>query len=449
MNTLVEYRVLDRLKVINEGTADKKKLKVKGRFQKCDEQNNNGRIYPRPILEAQVAAIQEKITERSLVGALDHPPNDGILLSQASHLITKLYIEPNGDVMGEAEILSTPSGKIVEALLSDGVKIGISSRGLGTLSETKNGKVVNEDYKLLTFDLVSDPSTKGAYPEITEAIKLNSIKAQGIVSKMKNERILLTALSQKINERLSEKRKNSDDGYDAARDRKATGDGVPYKSFKGKPDTSPPQKNPNFKPTSTLQKNLVKELDKANKPKGKKSNFAENAIIKQLTSLMRAKLSEGGNPINKAKKKDFEAAHGNKLRTTKTPSEYVDHSNAANRAKQTLHTLAGKIDQGKVRKGSAKGATDRAYSRQVRKNDGGYTKYQTESEVLESLQRLQEGKSTSKDKACVKNYLLSRLSDIYEPYEPTPATIKPETEAQRSNKKLQWLKRLLAVIEEI
>lgn len=214
---LVEYRLLDKVKVLNEGTGDKKKLKVRGRFQKCDEQNNNGRIYPRTILESQVKGLQEKINERALVGALDHPPNDAIHLSQASHLITKLWIEESGDVMGEAEILSTPSGKIVEALLNDNVKIGISSRGLGTLSETKNGKVVNEDFKLLTFDLVSDPSTKGAYPELTEAVKLNAQKAQAILTKMKQEKVLMIMLEQKLNEGLVKKaNKTKKNDYEAS-----------------------------------------------------------------------------------------------------------------------------------------------------------------------------------------------------------------------------------------
>ena len=205
---LVEYRILDKLKVVNEGTGSDKRVKLLGKFQKCDEQNNNGRIYPRQILENQVTAIQEKIKDRSLVGALDHPPNDAIHLSQASHVITKLWVEPNGDVMGECEILSTPNGQIVKALLNDGVKIGISSRGLGSVSESKMGKVVNEDFKLITFDLVSDPSTKGAYPSLTESIRENSERAKKIVSKMKNERILLTALEKKIDEALNEAKKN-------------------------------------------------------------------------------------------------------------------------------------------------------------------------------------------------------------------------------------------------
>lgn len=205
---LVEYRILDKLKVVNEGTGSDRRVKLLGKFQKCDEQNNNGRIYPRQILENQVTAIQEKIKDRSLVGALDHPPNDAIHLSQASHVITKLWVEPNGDVMGECEILSTPNGQIVKALLNDGVKIGISSRGLGSVSESKMGKIVNEDFKLITFDLVSDPSTKGAYPSLTESIRENSERAKKIVSKMKNERILLTSLEKKIDEALNEAKKN-------------------------------------------------------------------------------------------------------------------------------------------------------------------------------------------------------------------------------------------------
>jgi hypothetical protein len=201
---LVEYSILDNVKVINESKNGVTKLKLLGKFQKCDEQNNNGRVYPRSILESQVKAIQGKIDERSLVGALDHPANDAIHLSQASHLITKLWVEKNGDVMGEAEILSTPNGKIVEALIGDGVKIGISSRGLGSVSENSEGKIVNEDFKLITFDLVSDPSTKGAFPEMCESMRENSQRAQTIISKHKKDRVLMTMLESMINESLNE-----------------------------------------------------------------------------------------------------------------------------------------------------------------------------------------------------------------------------------------------------
>jgi hypothetical protein len=199
---LVECNVLEQVKVINEGTKGKTKVRLQGKFQKCDEQNNNGRIYPKAILESQVKAIQEKIGDRSLVGALDHPTNDAIHLSQASHLITKLWVEKNGDVMGECEILSTPNGKIVEALLNDGVKLGISSRGIGSVTEGIKGKLVNEDFKLITFDLVSDPSTRGAFPGICESMRENSERAQRIVSKHKKDRVLLTMLESKITQAL-------------------------------------------------------------------------------------------------------------------------------------------------------------------------------------------------------------------------------------------------------
>jgi len=204
---LVECNVLEKVQVIREGTNANPKVLLRGKFQKCDEQNNNGRVYPRKVLESQVKTIQEKVGDRSLVGALDHPSNDAIHLSQASHLITKLWVEKNGDVMGECEILSTPNGKIVAALINDGVKIGISSRGLGSVSEGEGGKVVNEDFKLITFDLVSDPSTKGAFPELTESIRENSQRAKSIISKHKKERVLLAMLESKIDEALTGSRK--------------------------------------------------------------------------------------------------------------------------------------------------------------------------------------------------------------------------------------------------
>jgi len=207
---LVECNVLEQVKVIKEGTEGNSRLRMRGKFQQCDEQNNNGRIYPRKILEAQVEAIQEKIKDRSLVGALDHPANDAIHLSQASHVITDLKVDKDGSVIGECEILSTPNGKIVEALLDCGVKIGISSRGVGSVTEGIKGKIVNEDFKLITFDLVSDPSTRGAFPELTESMRENSQRAQQIVSKHKKDRVLLTMLENKITEAMKNKKKKAD-----------------------------------------------------------------------------------------------------------------------------------------------------------------------------------------------------------------------------------------------
>jgi hypothetical protein len=206
---LVECNVLEKVEVINEGKEGNSRLRLRGKFQQCDEQNNNGRIYPRKILEAQVQAIQEKIGDRSLVGALDHPANDAIHLSQASHVITGLNVDKDGSVIGECEILSTPNGKIVQALINDGVKIGISSRGVGSVTEGIKGKIVNEDFKLITFDLVSDPSTRGAFPELSESMRENSQRAQEIVSKHKKDRVLLTMLENKITEAMDKKQKKA------------------------------------------------------------------------------------------------------------------------------------------------------------------------------------------------------------------------------------------------
>ena len=241
---LVECNVLEKVEVINEGTEGNTRLRLRGKFQQCDEQNNNGRIYPRKILESQVKAIQEKISDRSLVGALDHPANDAIHLSQASHLITGLNVDKDGSVIGECEILSTPNGKIVEALINDGVKIGISSRGVGSVTEGIKGKIVNEDFKLITFDLVSDPSTRGAFPELTESIRENSQRAQEIVTKHKKDRVLLTMLESKISEALKGKQKKLDknknnkidsEDFEMLRGEKKDDDSMDEKSF---PDLS-------------------------------------------------------------------------------------------------------------------------------------------------------------------------------------------------------------------
>lgn len=206
MYQIQDVFILEGLKVINEGKTGP--LKIRGIFQRADEANNNGRVYPRSVLDKQVKALTEAISERRLVGELDHPTYDMVKLSNASHLITGLRLEGN-EVIGEAEILPTPAGKVVEGLIRGGVKIGISSRGMGTLSEGRDGtKTVNEDFKLLTFDVVADPSTRGAFPTISESKEYKKDK-QIIESTLKNvigERYFLKLLEKKIDEKLNEVR---------------------------------------------------------------------------------------------------------------------------------------------------------------------------------------------------------------------------------------------------
>jgi len=195
MQLIQDVYIMDNLQIIEEGSG-KSKMKIRGTFQRAEEANNNGRIYPTKVLEGQIKKMQPLIEERRLCGELDHPQNDTVKLSNASHLVTKLHMEGN-EVIGEAEILKTPAGLTAQALVNGGVKIGISSRGMGTLSEDANGsKIVNEDFNLVTFDLVADPSTRGAFPGLSESREAAFAKTtQG---KLEKESNFITMLESKM-----------------------------------------------------------------------------------------------------------------------------------------------------------------------------------------------------------------------------------------------------------
>ena len=174
MNLLEDVFIIENLQVINEGRGSGP-MKICGCFQRADEANNNKRIYRKPLLEREITKLADAMTERRLMGELDHPQNDSVKLSNVSHLITGLNMKGN-EVIGEAEILNTPAGKVAQALIEGGVKIGISSRGMGTVTEELDGKrYVNEDFKLITWDIVADPSTRGAYPGLTESTQIQEI----------------------------------------------------------------------------------------------------------------------------------------------------------------------------------------------------------------------------------------------------------------------------------
>lgn len=164
------------LEVIEESRS-RGTMKVRGLCQRAETFNNNKRKYARPILEREVQKLMPKINERRLLGELDHPTHDTVKLANASHLITNLRWDGN-TLIGEGEILNTPTGKIAQQLIKDGVKLGWSSRGLGSLTECSDKpgfKEVNEDFSLLTWDLVGDPSTEGAYPGLCESTEYKNI----------------------------------------------------------------------------------------------------------------------------------------------------------------------------------------------------------------------------------------------------------------------------------
>lgn len=152
-------------------------VRVRGMFQKADKENKNGRVYPKSLWESLLnqTSLKESISRRRMLGEADHPDEGETKIKRVSHVVTKLWMTPNGDVMGEAEVLDTPDGRIIQELLAKKVEIGISSRGMGSTSR-KNGKeVVEEDFELTTFDFVVDPSTHDAYPQaITESRKLTN-----------------------------------------------------------------------------------------------------------------------------------------------------------------------------------------------------------------------------------------------------------------------------------
>jgi hypothetical protein len=130
-------------------------------------------MYSYGVLNENVKKLQECIKARGLVGELDHPEDSIIHFEKASHIITKLWWEGNV-LMGEGEILNTPHGKILKALINDGVRVGVSSRGVGNGKVNENGiLVIDESYKLITFDVVADPSTFAAFQKKVGATKEN------------------------------------------------------------------------------------------------------------------------------------------------------------------------------------------------------------------------------------------------------------------------------------
>jgi len=148
-----------------------------GIIQKAGTKNGNGRVYRKPILEREIKNYQKLIDERRSLGELDHPDDSVINLKNTSHVVTKVWWKDN-DVMGKIEVLDTPSGKILKDLVKANIKLGISSRGLGSVKQEKGTTIVEEDFQLICFDIVSEPSTPGAY--LDKTIKKGPKMSKGI-----------------------------------------------------------------------------------------------------------------------------------------------------------------------------------------------------------------------------------------------------------------------------
>jgi hypothetical protein len=135
---------------------------LSGIMQMAETVNGNGRIYPTSVLMKEVKNYQKLVNERRALGELDHPDDSVINLKNASHIVTSCWMEEH-KVMGKIKVLDTPSGKILKSLVEGGCAIGISSRGMGSVTENNGQTIVEDDFQLICFDVVSEPSTPGAF----------------------------------------------------------------------------------------------------------------------------------------------------------------------------------------------------------------------------------------------------------------------------------------------
>jgi hypothetical protein len=165
MRLLTSYEILESSPQLVKESLEQNngRLILSGVIQRADVLNQNGRIYPRSILEREIRNYQKFIIENRATGELDHPQESVISLQKVSHIMRKAEMQHDGTVLGSIEILDTPCGKIVKSLVETGVKIGISSRGVGSVEKEDNYLVVQDDFQLICFDVVSDPSTSSAW----------------------------------------------------------------------------------------------------------------------------------------------------------------------------------------------------------------------------------------------------------------------------------------------
>ena len=144
------------------------RMRVKGKLQESEVKNGNGRVYPKEVLEREVKKyVDGPIKSNTAMGELDHPESTIVNLNNVSHNIKRVWWEGN-DLMGELELLNTPSGKIAQEIISAGIPLGISSRGMGSVRQIGETVEVQDDFELLCWDLVSVPSTPNAYMTLSE-----------------------------------------------------------------------------------------------------------------------------------------------------------------------------------------------------------------------------------------------------------------------------------------
>tara|TARA_R100000458_G_C8223767_1_gene207384 strand:- start:65 stop:667 length:603 start_codon:yes stop_codon:yes gene_type:complete len=193
---LRDFNEFQPLQILSEAKGSKT-MKVRGIFSEAEKKNGNGRIYSKPLLVREVQKLQPLLAERRLCGELDHPNDEIVHLANVSHIITNLQMEGN-TLVGEAEFLDTPSGRILQELAKAGVRIGISSRATGSVEHDmkEDAYMVQDNLRMITWDMVADPSCQNAFPELVEHKQLMENRNTGVdySTQVNNERIYLTAL---------------------------------------------------------------------------------------------------------------------------------------------------------------------------------------------------------------------------------------------------------------
>jgi len=183
---------------INESKQENGKVIVSGVLQRAEAKNQNGRIYPKEILIREVKKYQQnQIKENRALGELDHPESSVINLRNVSHNVLECFWQGN-DLVGKVEILPTPSGNILKNLLQAGIRLGISSRGLGSVKEINETTVeVQDDFELIGWDFVSNPSTHGAF--MYPSAKNEGVIKEGVESKISK----VDSKTKRINENIT------------------------------------------------------------------------------------------------------------------------------------------------------------------------------------------------------------------------------------------------------
>lgn len=189
-NLLIDYITFDVTPQMVAESMEKNggRLIVQGVLQRAEAKNQNGRVYPRPILEREVDKyLTESVKQRRALGELDHPDSSIINLNNVSHNVVDMQWNGN-DLVGKVEVLTTPSGNILRELFRAGIKLGISSRGMGSVKQLDERTVeVQDDFELIAFDFVSNPSTHGAFLH-----PMHESKGHGFVDKYENVNKIIT-----------------------------------------------------------------------------------------------------------------------------------------------------------------------------------------------------------------------------------------------------------------